>query len=97
MNQHYRDSRKIDPSKGATLGDGTPNDNDRIEIGPTQLAFAEWSAAGYEGDICGSCAQGYYRDKTAGNECVVCSPNSAIPAASHTQRQLTGSPPVRGG
>ncbi len=48
MNQHYRDGRKIDPSKGATLGDGTPNDNDRIEIGPPQLAFDEWAAAGLE-------------------------------------------------
>ncbi|MEM8592943.1 MAG: dimethylsulfonioproprionate lyase DddP [Pseudomonadota bacterium] len=46
MNQHYRDTRKIDPNRGATLGDGTPNDNDRIEIGPTQLAFREWEAAG---------------------------------------------------
>ncbi|MGR3492406.1 MAG: dimethylsulfonioproprionate lyase DddP [Shimia sp.] len=48
MNQHYRETRKIDPTRGATLGDGTPNDNDRIEIGPTQLAFAEWAAAGLE-------------------------------------------------
>ncbi|KIC51459.1 dimethylsulfonioproprionate lyase DddP [Tateyamaria sp. ANG-S1] len=46
MNQHYRDSRKIDPRLGATLGDGTPNDANRIEIGPTQLAFQEWDAAG---------------------------------------------------
>ena len=46
MNQHYRDARKIDPTQGATLSDGSPNDNDRIEIGPTQLAFAEWRAAG---------------------------------------------------
>jgi Xaa-Pro aminopeptidase len=46
MNQHYREARKIDPTRGATLGDGTPNDADRIEIGPTQLAFAEWEAAG---------------------------------------------------
>ncbi|MDF9302528.1 M24 family metallopeptidase [Tritonibacter mobilis] len=46
MNEHFRDRRKIDPSRGAVLGDGTPNDNDRIEIGPTQLAFAEWTAAG---------------------------------------------------
>ena len=46
MNTHYRDTRKIDPSKGATLPDGTPNDNDRVEIGPTQLAFREWEAAG---------------------------------------------------
>jgi len=48
MNQHYRDGRKIDPSKSATLGDGSPNDNDRIEIGPTQLAFADWDAAGLQ-------------------------------------------------
>ena len=48
MNQHYRETRKIDPSQGDRLGDGTPNDNDRIEIGPTQLAFAEWRAAGLE-------------------------------------------------
>lgn len=46
MNTHYRDTRKIDPTQGAVLGDGTPNDNDRIEIGPTQLAFREWDAAG---------------------------------------------------
>lgn len=46
MNQHHRDTRKIDPTRGATLGDGTPNDADRIEIGPTQLAFGEWEAAG---------------------------------------------------
>ena len=38
MNQHYRDTRKIDPTKGDTLGDGSPNDGDRIEIGPTELA-----------------------------------------------------------
>jgi Xaa-Pro aminopeptidase len=46
MNTHYRDTRKIDPSKGSVLGDGSPNDNDRVEIGPTQLAFGEWDAAG---------------------------------------------------
>ena len=46
MTQHYVDRRKIDPSRGAVLADGTPNDNDRVEIGPTQLAFAEWAAAG---------------------------------------------------
>ncbi|MDC1297886.1 DUF3445 domain-containing protein, partial [Octadecabacter sp.] len=42
----YRDTRKINPNLGATLGDGTPNDNDRVEIGPSQLAFDEWEAAG---------------------------------------------------
>jgi Xaa-Pro aminopeptidase len=46
MQAHYSDTRKIDPSRGPTLGDGTPNDADRLEIGPTQLAFAEWAAAG---------------------------------------------------
>jgi Xaa-Pro aminopeptidase len=48
VNTHFRDTRKIDPSRGTTLGDNTPNDNDRIEIGPTQLAFAEWAEAGLE-------------------------------------------------
>ncbi|HQU70324.1 MAG TPA: M24 family metallopeptidase [Albidovulum sp.] len=46
MTDHYSDRRKIDPNRGAHLGDGTPNDNDRVEIGPTQLAFREWEAAG---------------------------------------------------
>jgi Xaa-Pro aminopeptidase len=46
MNQHYRDIRKIDPIQGATLADGSPNNNDRVEIGPTQLAFSEWETAG---------------------------------------------------
>jgi Xaa-Pro aminopeptidase len=46
MNEHYRDQRKIDPTRGSMLGDGTPNDADRIEIGPTPLAFAEWEAEG---------------------------------------------------
>ena len=45
---HYRDIRKIDPNRGDRLGDGSPNDADRIEIGPTRLAFAEWEAAGLE-------------------------------------------------
>lgn len=46
MNTHYRDTRKIDPTLGSRLGDNTPNDQDRVEIGPTQLAYAEWAAAG---------------------------------------------------
>ena len=46
--QYHRDFRKIDPSRGAVLGDGSPNDSDRIEIGPTQLAISEWDAAGLE-------------------------------------------------
>ena len=48
MNTHYRDTRKIDPTKGAVLGDNTPNDADRIEIGPTQLAYREWEMAGLQ-------------------------------------------------
>ncbi|MEM9332110.1 MAG: dimethylsulfonioproprionate lyase DddP [Pseudomonadota bacterium] len=42
-------NRKIDPDKKpATKPDGTPDDNDRIEIGPTALAFSEWEDAGLE-------------------------------------------------
>lgn len=43
-------NRKIDPSRRRPgLGvkpDGSPNDNDRVEIGPTDLAFSEWAALG---------------------------------------------------
>ncbi|MBZ0127834.1 MAG: Xaa-Pro peptidase family protein [Rhodobacteraceae bacterium] len=46
MTDHYRDIRKIDPTRGDKLGDNTPNDADRVEIGPTQLAYGEWAAAG---------------------------------------------------
>ena len=46
MNSHFRDNRKIDPSQGTLLGDNTPNNNNRIEIGPTQLAFNEWEKSG---------------------------------------------------
>ena len=46
MNNHYSETRKIDPAKGSHLADGTPNDNNRLEIGPTQLAMQEWAAAG---------------------------------------------------
>jgi Xaa-Pro aminopeptidase len=48
MNTHYRDTRKIDPNAAARLGDNTPNDPDRVEIGPTQLAYREWAAAGLQ-------------------------------------------------
>ena len=49
--QHYRDSRKIDPAKKRRAAkkcraDGTPDDDNRIEIGPTPLAFTEWEQAG---------------------------------------------------
>ncbi len=44
-------NRKVDPyrrrvSATDTLADGTPNDADRVEIGPTDLAFDEWAARG---------------------------------------------------
>jgi len=44
--ENYSQTRKIDPTRGDFLGDGSPNDNNRIEIGPTQLAFTEWAEAG---------------------------------------------------
>jgi Xaa-Pro aminopeptidase len=43
--------RKIDPYRKpecALKPDGSPDDNDRVEIGPTALAFAEWEALGLE-------------------------------------------------
>ena len=46
MTSHYSDMRKIDPAKGSVLGDNTPNDMNRVEIGPTKLAFEEWQKAG---------------------------------------------------
>ena len=47
MTEAYRPPlRKIDPTKGASLPDGTLNDNDRIEIGPTPLAYQEFAEAG---------------------------------------------------
>jgi len=45
MNKHYAEARKITPG---LKPDGTPNDQNRIEIGPTDLAFAEWAALGLE-------------------------------------------------
>ena len=42
-------NRKIDPTRrrAARLKpDGTPDDNDRVETGPTALAFREWAALG---------------------------------------------------
>ncbi|MDJ0778577.1 MAG: Xaa-Pro peptidase family protein [Gammaproteobacteria bacterium] len=44
-------ARKIDPSRRpecALKPDGTPDDNDRVEIGPTALAFTEWAELGLE-------------------------------------------------
>jgi Xaa-Pro aminopeptidase len=36
--------RRIDPTRRRP--DGSPDDNDRVEIGPTALAFSEWAEAG---------------------------------------------------
>ena len=45
-------NRKIDPTRRrvtqARRPDGSPADNDRVEIGPTQLAFDEWQALGQQ-------------------------------------------------
>ena len=46
MKDHYSARRKIDPTRGPQLEDGSPNDADRVEIGPTPLARGEWNAAG---------------------------------------------------
>ena len=48
MNIPFSHTRKIDPTKGLFTGDNTPNDMDRVEIGPTKLAFDEWRKAGLE-------------------------------------------------
>ena len=43
-------NRKINPTykKSSIKLDGSPNFNDRVEIGPTKLAFDEWVKAGIE-------------------------------------------------
>ncbi|WP_371154583.1 dimethylsulfonioproprionate lyase DddP [Jannaschia sp. 2305UL9-9] len=46
MKDHYRDIRKIDPTHGTHLADGLANHSNRLEIGPTLLAYREWEAAG---------------------------------------------------
>lgn len=52
MNDHSPHSipnPKIDPSRRpARRPDNTPDDDDRVETGPTPLAFAEWAEAGLE-------------------------------------------------
>ena len=42
---HSISNPKINPSAGVKP-DGSPDDNDRVEIGPTDLAFEEWAARG---------------------------------------------------
>ena len=46
LNNHFRDNRKIDPSQGMILCDKTPNNKNRVEIGPTKLAYDEWRQSG---------------------------------------------------
>ena len=44
-------NRKIDPTRRPNISlkaDGSPDENDRVEIGPTALAFQEWKALGLE-------------------------------------------------
>ncbi|MFE0014114.1 dimethylsulfonioproprionate lyase DddP [Mesorhizobium sp. NPDC059054] len=48
MDLHYRDVRKIDPTRGEALADGSRNDMNRMEIGPTVLAYDEWAAVGLQ-------------------------------------------------
>ncbi len=43
---HSIPNPKINPSRRRP--DNTPDDNDRVEIGPTPLAYAEWAEAGLE-------------------------------------------------
>ncbi|MEO0946516.1 MAG: aminopeptidase P family N-terminal domain-containing protein, partial [Pseudomonadota bacterium] len=51
-NPYSISNRKIDPARRRpAVGrkpDGTPNDKDRVEIGPTDIAFAEWEALGLD-------------------------------------------------
>lgn len=45
----FSSNQKIDPTRrrpGRLKSDGSPNDNDRVEIGPTDLAFKEWEDLG---------------------------------------------------
>lgn len=45
----YADRRRIDPSRPPRMRpDNTPDDDDRVETGPTRLAYQEWAAAGLE-------------------------------------------------
>lgn len=44
-------NRKVDPTRrraGFLKADGSPADNDRVGIGPTNLAFKEWQSQGLE-------------------------------------------------
>ena len=48
-NPHSIPHPKVDPTRRPAMRpDNTPDDNDRIEIGPTPLAYAEWAQAGLQ-------------------------------------------------
>ncbi len=48
-NPHSIPDPKVNPAKKPGMRpDNTPDDNNRIEIGPTPLAYAEWEAAGLQ-------------------------------------------------
>ena len=46
ITSHPRNSRKIDPTHRATMANSRTSDNDRVQIGPAQQAFADPTAAG---------------------------------------------------
>ena len=48
MEKYFRDKRKIDPGKNFTQINEPKDLHDRIEIGPTNLAYNEWSEEGLE-------------------------------------------------
>ncbi|MEM8797475.1 MAG: Xaa-Pro peptidase family protein [Pseudomonadota bacterium] len=51
QSQYSISNQKIDPSRRRSAHlkpDGTPDDKNRIEIGPTDIAFREWEALGLE-------------------------------------------------
>ena len=45
MRKHSQ-NRKINPLNVSYKPDGTVLDNDRVEIGPTDLSFKDWEVAG---------------------------------------------------
>ncbi|MFT5740355.1 MAG: Xaa-Pro aminopeptidase [Gammaproteobacteria bacterium] len=48
-NPHSISNPTVDPSRRPAMRpDNTPDDNNRIEIGPTPMAYAEWAAAGLQ-------------------------------------------------
>ncbi len=94
MNLHHRDARKIDPSRGTHLGDGTPNLAERVEIGPTLLAFREWEAAGLALPDLGAMREYRWRRLVEGINArgwgglVVCDPMNIRYATDSTNMQL---------